>query len=117
LGEQENEEAHIEQQITVSPTAPYLAYWHWIDSQDICPSSGFRYDFATILVNGKVERSYDLCVNNNTGSWKKQVVDLRGYAGQTAVLRLAVKTDYSLRSSLFLDDISFQASATLSETP
>ena len=83
-----------------------LAYWHWIASEDLC-----GYDFGGVLINSTVVDVYDLCSSTNTGGWVKHVVNLSAYAGQSVSLQIRAETDDSLNSNLFVDDVSFQASA------
>jgi hypothetical protein len=108
LGGGNGETTTIQQQVTIPTNAPYLGYWHWIGSGDIC-----GYDKAAILINGKIVHQYDLCSPQNTGGWRKKVVNLSTYGGQTVTLRFRVQNDSSLNSNLFLDDIAFQGTATL----
>ncbi|MBK8128849.1 MAG: hypothetical protein IPK53_07865 [bacterium] len=107
LGGGNDEVSYIEQQVTISNSAPYLAYWHWIASEDIC-----GYDFGGVLVNGTGIDVYDLCSSSSTGGWVHHVVNLSAYVGQTISLQIRSETDASLNSNLFVDDVSFQATAT-----
>ena len=104
--------SYVQQSAAVSPASPYLAYWHWIDSVDYC-----YYDFGGVTVNGvdRVEE-YDLCSAKNTGGWVRRVVDLSSYAGQSITFRIWAETDWSLRSSLFIDDVSFVGSVPAAST-
>jgi Zn-dependent metalloprotease len=106
LGGLSNEVSYIQQQVTVPPGSSYLTYWHWIASQDFC-----GYDFGGVLINGTVVDVYTLCASTNTGGWVKHVVNLSAYAGQSVSLQIRAETDSSLNSNLFVDDVSFQASA------
>jgi hypothetical protein len=105
LGGDYNDISYIRQQVTVSPGCPYLAYWHWIASEDAC-----GYDFGGVLVNGTVVNQYNLCVSTSTGGWIKRVVNLGAYAGQSVSVQIRAETDSSLNSNLFVDDVSFQSS-------
>ncbi|MGQ9628574.1 MAG: hypothetical protein ACUVV0_16920, partial [Anaerolineae bacterium] len=107
LGGDFNDISYIQQQVTVPSGCPYLAYWHWIASQDVC-----GYDFGGVIINGStVVDVYDLCSSANTGGWVKHVVNLSAYAGQSVSLQIRAETDDSLNSNLFVDDVAFQASA------
>ena len=86
---------------------PYLAYWHWIASEDSC-----GWDFGGVLVNGTVVDVYDLCDSASTGGWVHHVVNLSAYAGQAVTFQIRVETDSSLNSNLFIDDVSFQSTPT-----
>jgi hypothetical protein len=104
LGGDNEELSYVKQQVTVPSEAPFLAFWRWIDSYDSC-----GYDIGQILVEGSEVASISLCTTFNTGGWEKQTVDLSAYVGQTVWLQFQVNTDVSLYSSLFLDDVSFEA--------
>jgi hypothetical protein len=106
LGGFKNETSTIQQQVTVPPSAPYLAYWHWILSTDYC-----GYDVASVRVNGTAVSTYSLCTSANTNGWVRQVINLSAYAGQTVNLEFRAVIDHSLRSDLFIDDVVFQSSA------
>jgi len=105
LGGESLEIAYVQQQVVVPVGSPYLAYWHWIASEDSC-----GHDFGGVIINGIVVDVYDLCTSTNTGGWVKHVVDLSAYAGQSVLLQIRAETS-SDRSNLFIDDVSFQATA------
>jgi len=106
LGGDDDEISYIQQQVTVPPGSPYLTYWHWIASDDIC-----GYDYGGVVVDGSVVDEYDLCESESTGGWVRHVVNLGAYAGQSVSLQVRAETDSSDNSNLFVDDVSFQASA------
>ncbi len=98
--------SYIQQQVTVPAAAPYLSYWRWIYSEDLC-----GYDFGGVIVNGVVVEGYDLCDATSTSGWVKHAVNLSAYAGQSVSLQIRAETDGSLISDLFIDDVAFQATA------
>jgi hypothetical protein len=106
LAEDDNEISFIEQQVTVPANLPFLSYWHLIDSDDLC-----GFDYGGVLVDGNVEAVYNLCSAANTGGWVRYSVDLSSYAGQTVSIQIRAETDSSVRSGLFIDDVSFQATS------
>jgi serine protease len=108
LGGDHNEDSYIQQSVTVPAATPYLSYWHWIDSEDFC-----GWDFGSVQVNGTTVNEYTLCASANTNGWVQRTVNLGAYAGQTVSLRIRVVTDSSFVSSLFVDDVAFQASASV----
>jgi hypothetical protein len=112
LGGMYSEITHLEQSIKIYAGTAYLAYWHYIASSDYC-----GYDFARVNVNGTQVDQYDLCTTANTNGWRKHVVNLSAYAGQTVTVRIRVTTDDSLNSNLFLDDVSFQATNAVQLAP
>ncbi|OIO86699.1 MAG: hypothetical protein AUK02_05730 [Anaerolineae bacterium CG2_30_58_95] len=109
LGGSNDEISYIQQQVTISSGAPYLVYWQWIGSDDVCGS-----DIGEVLVNGSVVDVYNLCTENNTGGWVTHSVDLSAYAGQSVTLQIRSETGPSIYSNLFVDDVSLQASAAAS---
>lgn len=107
LGGALSEISYVQQQITVPAAQPYLAYWHWIASEDDC-----GYDFGGVVINGAtVAAVYDLCAGTSTGGWVKKVVNLSAYAGQNVAIQIRVETDDLFNSNLFVDDVSFQSTA------
>ncbi|HTP07433.1 MAG TPA: hypothetical protein VMP08_04235 [Anaerolineae bacterium] len=105
LGGEYDDISYVQQSVGVQASAPYLAYWHWIASADVC-----GYDFGGVLVNGTVADVYTLCTTNNTGGWVKHVVNLSVYSGQIVTLQIRAETDSTNNSNLFVDDVAFQSS-------
>jgi serine protease len=106
LGGDISDISYVQQPVTIPVGTPYLAYYHWISSVDTC-----GFDYGLVLVNGTEEDSYDLCTTANTGGWVRHTVNLSAYAGQTVTLQIRAETDGSLNSNLFVDDVSFAATA------
>ncbi len=104
FGQNDYETDQIWQDVLVPAANPYLGFWYWIDSGDVC-----GYDYFRVLINGNPYQIYDLCDDNSTGAWMKGILDLSAYAGSTVTLMFQVTTDSSLSSNLYLDDISFQS--------
>lgn len=102
LGGADDEVSYVSQEVTVPPDAPYLRYYHWIASDDLC-----GYDFGGVGVNGYWHMSYDLCAGTDTGAWVEVSADMREYAGQTIYLELVATTDSDELSSLLVDNVSF----------
>lgn len=111
LGGEYDEVSYIQQSVTVPAATPYLSYWHWIASEDLC-----GYDFGFFQVNGVTIHDYDLCDSTSTGGWVRHSVNLGAYSGQTVAIRIGAATDGSLNSNLFVDDVSFQVSASTPTT-
>jgi inhibitor of cysteine peptidase len=106
LGGTPDEISYVQQQVTIASSTPYLVYWHWIASEDICD-----YDIAVVLINGLVVDIYTLCNTTNTGGWVTHSVNLSAYTGQSVTLQIRIETDSSINSNLFIDDVSLQSSA------
>jgi hypothetical protein len=103
------------QYVTVPVSMPYLHFWYQIVSWEFC---GNYYDSGNVRVNGSYEKTFDLCVDNNTSGWTETVVDLTAYAGSTVKLELEGDTDYSNDSYFYIDTVSFSSSSTaVSEIP
>ena len=97
----------LSQTVTVPTASPYLHYWYWSGSEDICD-----WDYFYIKINDTKEYTRTLCEDNNTNGWVQGVVNLSAYAGTSNILRFVVVTDGAVNSNLFLDDISFSSSST-----
>jgi thermitase len=114
LGGRNDDVSYIQQWVTVPSARPYLVYWHWINSQEIC---GHEYDFGSVLLDGATVDKYDLCWLESTASWKPRAVDLSAYKGQTMLLQIRVETDDARFSELFVDDVSFAPAPALAGGP
>jgi len=109
LGGVLNETAYIQQQVTVSAGCPYLTFYHWIASADDC-----GYDYGFTRINGATVDTVNLCSSKDTGGWVQNTINLSAYAGQTVTLQIRATTDGSLNSNWFVDDVSFQKTASAS---
>jgi len=104
LGGDYDETAYIQQQVLIPASYPYLSYWQWIASEDLC-----GYDFGKVLINNTMVDEYDLCSNNNTDGWVQHVVNLSAYGGTTVNLQIRAECDATLNSNLFVDLLTFEA--------
>ncbi|MFZ3151042.1 MAG: hypothetical protein WA116_05080 [Anaerolineaceae bacterium] len=109
LGGADNETSILSQTVTVPSATPYLHFWYWIGSEDIC-----NWDYFYIRMNDANVHTRTLCEDNNTNGWVQGVVNLSAYAGTSNILRFRVTTDTVNNSNLFLDDIFFSSSPTAS---
>jgi hypothetical protein len=105
LGGVDNETSSLQQQVYINSNTPYLVYWEWIESIDVC---GVNHDYTEVLVNGLQVQKYDLCTGTNTTTWVPHTINLGAYANQSVTLQIRVKTNLSNYSSLYLDDFSLQ---------
>jgi hypothetical protein len=112
LGGDSDEISYIEQQVTVPINLPYMSYWYWIDSEDVCGN-----DFGRVLVNSNQVYAYDLCEANNTNGWVQKVIDLRAYAGQSVLIQIGAECNATLISHLFIDHVGFQYSSSITNHP
>lgn len=107
LGGDMDEIGYISQQVIVPEASPYFTYWHWIDSEDDC-----GYDHGGVVIDGTtVVDVYDLCDSQDTLGWTKHVVYLSAYANQNINIQIRVETDDLYNSNLFVDNVSFEATA------
>jgi len=103
LGGEIVETSYIQQQISITSSAPFLVYWQWIDSSDFC---NLDYDYVEVFINGTRVDKYDLCTDTNTTEWVPHNINLTSYAGQSVTLRIQSITDSNGYSNLYIDDIS-----------
>ncbi len=104
LGNSKNEVAFVQQPVTVVESAPVLAFWMLIRSDDDC-----GYDFGGVVIDDEVVAQFDLCATTASEQWEQQHLDLRAYGGRTVSLELRAETDNFLGSTLFVDDVAFVA--------
>jgi hypothetical protein len=107
LGGAPDEVAVLTQTVQIPEGRSVLHYWIWIGSVDIC-----AYDLFLIYVNTDMVHEELLCYDNNTFGWVHRTLDLTTYANLTVDLKFAIGEDDTWYSNVFLDDISFEASAT-----
>jgi len=101
-----NNTEYIRQSVTVSAASPYLTYYHWISSADICGN-----DYGYVSINGVNMDTLNLCSSANTSGWVPRSINLSAYAGQTISLEFRSTTDSTNNSNWFIDDVSFRSSA------
>lgn len=111
LGGSDGEDSLIEQTVTVSKNAPYLSYWHWIDSDEAC-----GFDVAGVIIdNGQgqdptILDGFWLCTSTATNGWQRRTVDLHSYIGKSITLGFVAGDDpASNPSSWYVDDVSTTA--------
>jgi hypothetical protein len=110
--EDADEVSYIKQQVTIDAAAPVLAYWHYVQSIDVC-----GWDWARVLVNGAEVTKFSLCMNTNTGAWVRRTADLSAYIGQTVWVQFQANTNQYNWSSWFIDDVALEASTGPTPTP
>ncbi|MBN1888310.1 MAG: hypothetical protein JW850_09980 [Thermoflexales bacterium] len=110
LGGDNNETSDLSQSFAIpSGIAVYLHYYYQLRADEtVCGS-----DVASVLVNDTVVAQGDLCTSNNTSSWQLFTVDMASYAGQNVTVHFHATTDFADFSSFFVDDVSFQSTASL----
>jgi len=110
LGSENNDLAFIGQTVVIPSNTPYLGYWHWVLSDDNC-----GFDFGKVVINQNTQvHNYDLC--HDTNGWVYHTVDLRAYTGKPTIIDIAVTTNESGTSILFIDDVGFTANANRAHT-
>ena len=100
-----NETSYIEQRVTVPADKPYLTFYYVIISDDACGN-----DKGGVLIDSVTRDVIDLCRATTSRAWQRRVIDLSAYAGRVVTLQLRARTNGSLNSNLFIDDVSFSAS-------
>jgi len=113
LGGDDLETSRLSQTITISASAPFLHYWYYSASEDVC-----GYDFFRIKVNGTIVSTKDLCSSTNTNAWVAGILNLSSYVGTGKTITFEVTTDSSYNSNMFLDDVSMSnAASAMAEEP
>jgi hypothetical protein len=113
LGGAHNETAVLKQLNLVLPAGQKatLRYWYHLESQDVC---GYDYGYVQLRsgTTTKTLKTYRLCIPTNTAGWVQDSINLDSYAGKTVHLIFKVRTDASLYSNLFVDDVSLRVGNT-----
>lgn len=94
----------IAQQITITPSAPYLVYWYTMETDELqC-----TFDVGVVsLGNNTVDQVEEFCKSKVHG-YRKHALDLRPYIGQTLTLDFTMFNDSTLASYWHIDDVSLQ---------
>lgn len=110
LGGNNNETTLLQQSVTVPSNAPFLRLYYMVASTEKC---GMRYDVAQVTIDGvtTVNGDFELCNRTASSAWKALTIDLRSRAGQTITFDVRVRTDESIVSSFWVDDVGFVRSA------
>ena len=109
LGGYPDESSVIIQTVRVPAGRSVLHFWLYLASEDYC-----GYDAFGVMVNDDVVYEQWACYSNNTYGWVRKTVDLSAYVGQSVELAFLAILDWSYNSSVFLDDISFEAAGAMS---
>lgn len=93
-----------------------LSFWWQVSTEE----SAGGYDALTLLLTDSQGKPLyavaGLTDLNATSIWQQAQADLSAFAGQTVQLRLATKTDGSLVTDFFVDDLSVTACAATDAT-
>jgi hypothetical protein len=108
LGGLYNEQTAVQQAVKIYEGTSYLAYWHYIASAD--------YRLRSRLRQGQ-RRSHDqyICDATTRTAGSNAPSTLRCMPDRP-LPRIEVRTDSSLNSNLFIDDLTFQSTAALPVT-
>lgn len=85
-----------------------LRYWYYLESSDVC---GYDYGYVQVGTGTSMKtlKTYRLCAPTNTNGWMRGAITLDAYAGKTIRLLFKARTDFSLISNFFVDDVSLLA--------
>jgi len=106
LGTHNDEIALLSQGVLIPKEQSCLIYWQWTVSNDACNA-----DYGGIGVNGYWVRPESLCSGTATGQWVRRQISMThysyNYTTTNIVLNFAVTNDYSIPSTLYVDDVAF----------
>ncbi len=109
LGRTNGETSDLSQVIAVpAGIGPSFVHFRYqIDSAETNCDQGTPHDVLVLLVNGTQVDGITLCSAFNAATWTdfSFVPDLAAYAGKTIALRIRVRTDEQLPSSVLLDSL------------
>lgn len=103
LGGSYNEVSSISQQIKIKPQSRLTARIYIVSQETNCTN-----DYFYVLVNGAEHFKYGLCDDHETGGWGYLHVGLSAYANQTVIIKFEVRTNDSLNSNVFMDDVEWE---------
>jgi len=106
LGGANNETSELSQAVDIgNSTGLSLSYYHRVESREV--SCNFDYAYLQINGNEVTGTRIGLCDRYEKG-WEQKVVSLSGYSGLLS-FKFVVKTDGSVNSNYFVDDVSIIA--------
>jgi hypothetical protein len=92
----------IQYGIPIIKPATLLRLWYIIGSQEtVCGN-----DIGYISIDSNTVYTWNLCNANNNTDWVELTIDLSAYDGTVGHLVIAVVTNGSLNTNLFIDDVS-----------
>jgi serine protease AprX len=104
----------LSQPMVIPVGRSYLHYWYSINSNE--PSCASPYnDVVYIRVDNYIVDTIPLCIASNVG-WTEGVLDLSAFAGGAIkTIRFEIYTTSGNNSNFFIDDVSLEATARISE--
>jgi subtilisin family serine protease len=106
LGGYNNATDTIYQTITI-PANGTLTYWWYMTTSEI---GSTPYDYLRVRLyttSGALVATLRTFSNaSGAGAWRQDSLSLASYAGQTLRVQFTTTTDFSLRTSFFVDDVS-----------
>ena len=112
LGGDDSETAILSQTITISADRPILNYW--FDSGSIDASC--IADYFSVKVGSTVIIFEPVCTINATNGWVHRTLDLTSFGGSEQDIQFMVMTNSTNSSSVILDDISLEATNSLTRS-
>lgn len=106
LGGFNNQVHRLSQTVTLpDETSLQLVFWIQIRSNEITCTA----DSVQVRLDDNQIRAIELCASANTPGWQEIVVDASAFAGQEVKLEFLGAFDETSLSSLFIEDVDFQA--------
>ncbi|HRJ44116.1 MAG TPA: hypothetical protein PL105_19655, partial [Caldilineaceae bacterium] len=106
LGGQDNDLSMLSQGVSIAKENACLVFWQWTQSKDACSA-----DYGGVGINGKWVDVHSLCAGTSTAGWARRQISMTQYStaitSTLTVLNFAVVNDYSVPSTLYLDDVAF----------
>lgn len=114
LGEANDEESRIWQPLVLPANKPlYLAYDYAIISTD----PGCFRDVGKVYLGTQRIMQHVLCSDTTTLEWQHEVIDLERFTGQLVNLQFFVRTNASLSSAFFIDNVRVSNTLDGGESP
>lgn len=106
LGSLDNEISMLSQGVKIPADQACLVYWQWTVSGDACNA-----DYGGIGLNGDWLDVFSLCSGTATAGWVRRQISMSAYVTNAVVINVAVVNDYSVPSTLYVDNIALQPTA------
>ena len=100
--------ASVTQSLTVPVDQPFLTFWSYFVSQDVCGTDpdDLVGDYLVVTINNDRIIFWPVCEPEN-GPWVKRTVDLNAYKGNLTWVKVEYTSDLTIPSAAYVDDFGW----------
>lgn len=107
--------AYISQKIYVPSDRTLLRYYEFINSLEepilpaTCTQTEILGDWVYVYIKSTLIEKFSLCSAVNTPDWSMQQIDLSSYMGSWITFKIEYRSDATISSTYYVDDVSLVA--------